>query len=790
MHRLIRIKYNNKVKRIKKAVKCYSLLPLDKFQDNLNTLHDLYNNASITDFDLFAIIYLAFKYKINVELYDTQLIAVMALSDFDAANVLTGEGKTYICAFAATIWYFRGRTTHIVTANLYLANRDHEALLPLYDYLGIKTTVLTEADARDSLKNKYKANIIYGTVQKYVFDYLGDFVATDADKLISAKLDYCLIDELDHIVIDEATTPLVLSTPANAKTLDLTLPFYIAGNLSNKNPDEEKNGIVINDKDRQVYIKECGYEYIEQQLVDWGVIPAPAELYTPTYSGWLYMVNICLLAIHVFKNDRDYVIVNGQVKIVSRATGRIGERRKWQGGIHNALEIKEGLEPSPENAIKAQITVKNYLKEYTAVKGLSATVKHASEFLKHFYNLKTFEVPRHKNSIRYDNCDRIVSTKHEKQIQILSLIEGLYKKTRPVLLRTSSVEESEEYGELLSARGIKHNILNAKQDSHEANIIASAGDPGAVTIATSMAGRGVDIALSKNYPAQYDKLNNLGGLMVIGSERGLSRRYDDQLVGRTARHSSRGECVFYISLEDNLFEFISETNGIQRIENAIPKDDYIDSRIIDKVINKAQIRVEKQQYARIERFQMYDDVVDKYRKYYFSIRKDVHLTQEVSDYIHRVLLSAVKEFLGHKYSSNIDLFYEGEMIEKALFSRFGIDVYLTGPGPTDVMCSSNDIVVEKVEARIEERLHQVSDAPTEDIRQMVLEHLEAHWLETLESIEEARKAAWMKAYAQLFPIVEFEKICAYLFRRFYQNHLAALLKDIILKKNEVSHEIN
>jgi preprotein translocase subunit SecA len=570
--------------------------------------------------DSFAITREASKRTLNMRHHDVQLIGGMVLHDGRIAEMKTGEGKTLVATLAVSLNAMSGKGVHVVTVNDYLASRDARDLEPLYNFLGYSVGVITSGMYDDELKKaQYDCDILYGTNNEYGFDYLRDNMKYSLNEKVQRAHNFVIVDEVDSILIDEARTPLIISGPTNRKSTHYEQANIVAQQLERgeriepTKPDEPvrtTGDFTVDEKNRVILLTEDGIKNAEKLFgVD--------NLYSLENAKLSHYLDQALKANYLFVKDVDYVVKDNQVIIVDEFTGRLSEGRRFSDGLHQALEAKEGVKIQDESQTLADVTFQNYFRMYNKIAGMTGTAQtEATEFAE-IYNLDVVSIPTNVPVQRIDKNDLVYKSEREKFDAVCKRIKELHEKGQPVLVGTASIEKSELLNAILKKEKIPHTVLNAKQHDKEAEIIAEAGKRGAVTIATNMAGRGVDIKLT-------DEIKALGGLAIIGTERHESRRIDNQLRGRSGRQGDVGESQFYLSLEDNLLRIF----GSDRIKTimeriGIQEGEHIESKMVTRAIENAQKKVESMHFESRKHLLEYDDVANKQRKVIYNFRDEL-----------------------------------------------------------------------------------------------------------------------------------------------------------------------
>jgi preprotein translocase subunit SecA len=713
---------------------------------------------------------------LNQRHFDVQLMGGVVLNRGAIAEMRTGEGKTLVATLAAYLNSLSGKGVHIVTVNDYLAKRDAEWMGRVYTSLGLTVgciqhdiSHLISASEDDfeldtlnveevSRREAYLADITYGTNNEFGFDYLRDNMVLDVKDRVQRELHYAIVDEVDNILIDEARTPLIISGIAQDSS-EMNRNF---ARIASRMLDGEGVDFIVDEKLRSVSLTETGARKIEEFL-------NIQNLYDPENYVMSHYAENAIRAVVTYQKDRDYVVRDGQVIIVDEFTGRLMEGRRYGEGLHQAIEAKEGVKIQPESMTYATITLQNYFRMYGKLAGMTGTaVTEAEEFLK-IYGLEVISVPTNKPTLREDFPDLIFKT---EQAKVRAVVDDVFDTTalgRPVLVGTASIEKSEEIGSALNKRGVKHNVLNAKNHQREALIIAQAGEPGAVTVATNMAGRGTDISLggdpssvdNSDWQEKHDRIVDLGGLHVIGTERHEARRIDNQLRGRSARQGDPGSTRFYISVADDLMRRFGGDRIKSVLEWAgVDEDEPIESKLVTKQIENAQVKVEGHNFDMRKHLVEYDDVVNRQRSLIYSDRTDIlhnielmgryksQLRDEVSAITSRLLsshqsdewdcLTLIEEVnLLFPKSKKIELKDIGPLIDRNDVDRFLIDYA--------------DDAVQLLRERLGEEM--VSDL----VRQLSLRALDTNWVQHLTSLENLRMGIGLHAYGQRDPLVMFKK---------------------------------
>ncbi|MBC7319476.1 preprotein translocase subunit SecA [bacterium] len=703
----------------------------------------------------FAVVREVAKRKVNMRPFDVQLIGAIVLHEGKIAEMKTGEGKTLVATMPAYLNALTGEGVHIVTVNDYLAKRDRYWMGPIYESLGLTVGLLQHDSTPNERRMAYNADITYGTNTEFGFDYLRDNMALSADELVQRDFNYAIVDEVDSILIDEARTPLIISGVAEKPTRLYYQFAHIARNLI-RDVD-----YTVDEKLKSVSLTDSGARKVEKIL---GI----ENIYAVSDVDYLSYLIAALKAKELFKKDVDYIVKDGEVIIVDEFTGRLMYGRRYSDGIHQAIEAKEGLKIRQEAQTLATITLQNYFRMYKKLAGMTGTAAtEADEFLK-IYGLEVVVIPTHKPMIRIDYPDAVYKTERAKFKAIVNEIVELYKIGRPVLVGTRSIEKSELLSSMLKKLGIPHQVLNAKYHEKEAEIIAKAGQKGSVTIATNMAGRGVDIVLGEG-------VAELGGLHIIGTERHESRRIDNQLRGRAGRQGDPGSSRFYVSLEDELMRLF----GSERIKGVMDKlgvdeDQPIEHPIISKAIESAQKKVESYHFDIRKHLLEYDDVMETQRRVIYQERKKIltkdNLKESVLSVMNDYLLEIAETYIPKNRRDMWDL--EGFASEVKNTFNITLDVESIKESSYDEIIS---LCRDKINSRYEEKEREIG---SELLRQaekfIMLRVVDTHWIEHLENMDFLKEGMVLRAYGQRDPLIEYKKEAYEIF----QDMLSSIRRDI------------
>ena len=673
--------------------------------------------------------------------FDVQLIGGVVLHEGKIAEMATGEGKTLVATLPAYLNALTGNGVHIVTVNDYLAKRDRDWMTPLYEFLGLKAGAIQSNQEYNEKKAAYLCDITYGTNNEFGFDYLRDNmrVMPEEQVQISRGLNYAIVDEVDSILVDEARTPLIISGPAE----ESTEKYYIADRIARRL--KAVKHFEIKEKERAAHLSEEGVEEVEKQLnVD--------SLYTGTNMEWPHYIEQALRAHHLFKNDRDYIVKNGEVIIVDEFTGRLMEGRVWSDGLHQAVQAKEHQRIKEENQTLATITLQNFFRLYKKLAGMTGTaMTEAAEFDK-IYKLEVVLIPTNKPMHRTNFPDRVYRTEKEKFDAIIKEIVEVHKEGRPTLVGTVSIEKSETLSEKLTREGIEHEVLNAKQHEREAHIIAKAGQRGNVTIATNMAGRGTDIVLGEGIAA-------LGGLHIIGTERHEARRIDNQLRGRAGRQGDPGSSRYYVSLQDDLMRiFASERVSSLLKMFGMEEGMAIEHSMVSKSIERAQKKVEEHNFEIRKHLLDYDEVMDQQRKTIYSLRQDALEGKNLRDYVLRMMEDSIKEIVTFAYDTKSSR-DEGDQLDLTAWfkQKFGFTIDLNEvEGKTRPSVEAS--LIKKAEVAYEAKESEIGKEEMEKIAQiLLLEKIDIKWKDHLYAMDHLRSGIGLRGYAQIDPKIEYKR---------------------------------
>ena len=702
----------------------------------------LANGETLDDIlpEAFAVVREASRRVLGMRQYDVQLIGGMVLHSGNIAEMCTGEGKTLVAVAPVYLNALEGKGAHVITVNDYLAKRDSEWMGQVYKFLGLSVGLIVHDLDFNQRKIAYNSDVTYGTNNEFGFDYLRDNMVTRLDQMVQRPLHYCLIDEVDSILIDEARTPLIISGPGQ-KSTDM---YYIVAKLV---PKLEKDvDYTIDEKQKTVAPTEAGVAKMEKLLhVD--------NLYDTKNLELNHIFNQALRAETMMKRDRDYVVKDGEVIIVDEFTGRMMYGRRYSDGLHQAIEAKEGCKVERESQTLATITFQNYFRMYDKLAGMTGTAKtEEQEFIK-IYGLEVFQIPTNKPIRRVDLPDAIYKTKRGKIRAVVREVKRRHATGQPILIGTTSIEQSEELSHYLKKESIVHNVLNAKYHEKEAMIVAQAGQKGQVTIATNMAGRGTDIVLG-------DGVAELGGLAIIGTERHESRRIDNQLRGRAGRQGDPGSSQFFLSLDDDLLRIFGGDNIKKFMEKmGLDEDEEIKSKMVSNAIRKAQQRVENRNFETRKYVLEYDDVMNQQRQVLYEQRRRILEGEDMKDQIIRM----VDELINHAMNTYADEKLYPEEWDLAGLIKY-CEKYFLVPGEITVE-QIEDMSREEIQKLLVKTAHDTYESREKSIGSELMRELEkavmlkvvdAKWMEHLDNMDMLKEGINLRSYGQRNPIVEYK----------------------------------
>jgi preprotein translocase subunit SecA len=739
----------------------------------------LKNGESVDELlsEAFAVVREAAQRTLRMRHFDMQLVGGIALHQGKIAEMRTGEGKTLVATLPAYLNALPAEGVHIVTVNEYLAQRDSEWMGPVFRFLGMSVGVIKNAQTSEEKRAAYACDITYGTNNEFGFDYLRDNLAYRLDDRVQRGLAYAVVDEVDSILIDEARTPLIISGPAEEST-ELYLRINELVPRLKRQPKEDTPGdYAVDEKTKQVHITEEGHEHVEALMAGGGLLREGESLYDAANIRLMHHLNAALRAHALYKRDVEYIVRGGEVIIVDEFTGRTMPGRRWSDGLHQAVEAKEGVRVREENQTVASITFQNYFRLYKKLAGMTGTADtEAPEFMQ-IYGLEVVVIPTHKPMVRKDNSDFVYLTQKDKFAAIVEDIQDCVAREQPVLVGTTSIETSEFLAGLLQQDKIPHEVLNAKQHEREAHIVAQAGRPAGVTIATNMAGRGTDIVLGGNLEAElaalgeideatrarvrsewqlrHDRVVAAGGLHIVGTERHESRRIDNQLRGRSGRQGDPGSSRFYLSMEDNLMRIFGDPVRTKRLLTmaGMKAGEVIESGMLTRQIEKAQRKVEAHNFDIRKQLLLFDDVANDQRKVVYQQRTEIMGTVDLSAAVHGIRAEALNNLVDQylpKGASPSDWDLAG--LKDAVQKDFNAAV-----DPAAWLAEDTELEEAQLRRRIVEAAHaayeqKVARSGAEVMRhvekEIMLRMLDQHWREHLAAMDYLRQGIHLRGYAQ------------------------------------------
>ncbi|AOE50456.1 preprotein translocase subunit SecA [Kangiella sediminilitoris] len=770
--------------------------------------------------EAFAAVREASKRTLGMRHFDVQLIGGITLHQGKIAEMRTGEGKTLVATLPVYLNALAGKGVHVITVNDYLAKRDAEWMAPVYDFLGMTVGVILSGQTHEQKQEAYSSDITYGTNNEYGFDYLRDNMAFEKEHRVQRELNFAVIDEVDSILIDEARTPLIISGQAEDssemyRAINQLIPKLEVQDKESEEGEEDTGDYTIDEKGKQANLTEKGQERVEELLRTSGLLPDGQSLYSPASIMLLHHVNAALRAHTLFKKDVDYVVKDNEVVIVDEHTGRTMPGRRWSDGLHQAVEAKEGVNIQNENQTLASITFQNYFRLYNKLSGMTGTADTEATEMHMIYGLEVVVIPTNKPMQRQDLPDLIYLSKEEKYEAIIEQIKELQDKGQPVLVGTVSIESSELISSALKKAKIKHQVLNAKFHEKEADIIAQAGRPGAVTIATNMAGRGTDIVLGGNLQAdlsalgenpseekiekakeewqkRHDQVLEAGGLAIIGTERHESRRIDNQLRGRSGRQGDPGLSRFYLSLEDDLMRiFASDRLGMMMQRLGWEEGEALEHKMVSRAIENAQRKVEQRNFDMRKNLLEYDDVANDQRRVIYEQRNELMESDDIKETIEDMRYDVVQDVISQYVPpQSIEEMWDIPGLEQRLEQDFAIEL------PVQKWLDEDDkFAEEELREKIYQEVQKAYDEKEASLpepgmmrqveKQAMLQHLDMHWKEHLGNMDHLRQSINLRSYAQKNPKQEYKREAFELFSSLLDN----LKHDVVTVLSKVKFRL-
>ena len=759
--------------------------------------------------EAFAVVREGSKRVMKMRHFDVQLIGGMALHFGKIAEMRTGEGKTLTATLPVYLNALSGKGAHVVTVNDYLASRDAQWMGRLYNFLGLSVGINLPNMPREEKQAAYGSDITYGTNNEYGFDYLRDNMVYEAGDRVQRGLNYALIDEVDSILIDEARTPLIISGQAEDHTAMYVAMNKVVPVLVRQEGEEDPRtgeGVItpgdftVDEKTHQVFLTEQGHETAERVLADRGLIPEGASLYDPANISLMHHLYAALRANHLYNRDQHYVVQGGEVVIVDEFTGRLMAGRRWSDGLHQAVEAKEGVEIQAENQTLASITFQNYFRLYSNLGGMTGTADTEAYEFQEIYGLETMVVPPNRPSRRDDQLDRVYKTTREKYEAAITDIRECHERGQPVLVGTTSIENSEIIDEMLNKAGLPHQVLNAKQHAREADIVAQAGRLGVITIATNMAGRGTDIVLGGNvekdvatveadesldeaarqariaqlrtdWQRDHEQVKELGGLRIIATERHESRRIDNQLRGRSGRQGDPGSSRFYLSLDDSLMRIFAG-DRVKSIMDRLkmPDGEAIEAGIVTRSIESAQRKVEARNFDMRKQLLEYDDVANDQRKVIYQQRNEILDASELAEVIGAMRDDCLSDLVRfHVPAESVEEQWNLPALEKALADDWQLTLELQKEVEGSSSITDEDVLERVLQAARDAFDAKVAAVGEENFTQfervVLLQTFDSNWRDHLSALDYLRQGIHLRGYAQKQPKQEYKREAFELFRQ-------------------------
>ena len=734
--------------------------------------------------EAFSVVREASKRTLGMRPFDVQLIGGMVLHQGNIAEMRTGEGKTLVATLPAYLNSLSGKGVHIVTVNEYLAQRDADWMRPVYEFLGLKVGVAKSGQSHDEKKEAYSSDITYLTNNELGFDYLRDNLSFSLSDKVQRDLNFVIVDEVDSILIDEARTPLIISGPTEENT-DLYLKINkLIPKLQLQENEDGPGDFGKDEKSKQIHITEEGHQHVEQLMINSGLLEEGQSLYDAGNIRLLHHLNAALRAHVMFHRDVDYIVKEGEIVIVDEFTGRTMPGRRWSDGLHQAIEAKENVAVKEENQTVASITFQNYFRLYINLSGMTGTADTEAFEFQSIYNLEVIVIPTHKKMIRQDHPDLVYLTQKGKFEAIIEDIVECRLRQQPALVGTTSIETSEFLSSLLKQKKIDHQVLNAKQHDKEALIIQQAGQPGSITIATNMAGRGTDIVLGGNLEAKLQSLDSdsdqnkirlawkkehqtvidAGGLHIIGTERHESRRIDNQLRGRSGRQGDPGSSRFYLSMEDNLMRIFGDPERTKSLlsKAGMKEGEAIESKLLTRQIERAQRKVETHNFDIRKNLLEYDDVANDQRKVIYHQRNELMEAEEISESIanirEEVIISLVNRYIP---SGSLEEQWDPDGLMHAFEHEFLLPLKISQWIKDDPKMNEDMILdrcIEKAQHAYKEKEESIGSNLIRMVeKEIMLKQLDIHWKEHLAAMDHLRQGIGLRGYAQKNPKQEYKR---------------------------------
>ena len=737
--------------------------------------------------EAFAIVRESSIRTLGLRHYDAQMIGGITLHQGKIAEMKTGEGKTLVSTLPAYLNAISGESVHIVTVNEYLAGRDAEWMRPIYEFLGLTVGCIKSEQNPRERKESYECDIVYGTNNEFGFDYLRDNLAFEKENQSQGSLGFAIVDEVDSILIDEARTPLIISGRAEDSTELYQSINKIVPRLSVAVDEENTKDFTVDEKTKQIYLTELGHSNVEKILNEMGLLELGESLYDPQNIRLMHHINAAIRAHKLFQKDVDYIVKDGDVVIVDEFTGRTMAGRRWSDGLHQAVEAKESLRIKEENQTIASITFQNYFRLYNKLSGMTGTADTEAFEFQQIYGLEVVVIPTHEPMIRKDMPDLVYLNQDGKFMNIIKDIKEKQKIGQPVLLGTASIENSEYISKLLQKENINHQVLNAKQHKKESKIITQAGIPGAVTIATNMAGRGTDIVLGgsleaeikslgdgvtddrvdqikKEWSQRHQEVIDAGGLHIIGTERHESRRIDNQLRGRSGRQGDPGSSRFYLSLDDDLLRIFGDPQKTKAMLSRVgmEQEEAIESNLLTKQIERAQRKVESHNFDIRKNLLEYDDVANDQRSVIYQLRSDILDAESIGEMIDGISQEVIQELVAQYIEpESMEETWDLDGLQQALINDYMIDIDLVGLIERDDALNAGNlwnVIHQEFQKNYSIKENSIGQRPMREIEKAIMiQQLDMQWREHLASMDHLRQGIHLRGYAQKNPKQEYKR---------------------------------
>ena len=797
--------YGKKVRLINALAPSMADLTDEALKNKTNEFKDRFAAGESLDdllLEAFAVVREASTRVLGMRHFDVQLMGGMALHEGKISEMRTGEGKTLVATLPAYLNALSGKSVHVVTVNDYLAGRDAEWMGKVYGFLGMSVGVNRSQISHEEKQEAYAADITYGTNNEFGFDFLRDNMVFQKGDKVQRDLSFAIVDEVDSILIDEARTPLIISGQADDNTSLYGTINAIAPKLVKAEDGDEGGDFSVDQKSNQVILTEQGYENAETLLTEAGMLNSDSSLYDPSNITLIHHLYAALKAHHLFMKDQHYVVQDNQIVIVDEFTGRLMPGRRWSDGLHQAVEAKEGVQIQKENQTLASITFQNYFRMYSRLSGMTGTADTEAYEFQQIYGLETVIIPTHNNMVRDDKMDQIYKTSKERYDAVLKDVKNCYDRGQPVLVGTTSIENSELISTLLKKENLPHQVLNAKQHAREAEVVAQAGRSKMITIATNMAGRGTDIVLggsrevegdAEKWEKAHEAVIAAGGLHIIGTERHESRRIDNQLRGRSGRQGDPGSSRFYLSLEDPLLKIFASDRVASIMDRLkLPEGEAIEHPWVTRAIENAQRKVEGRNFDIRKQLLEFDDVANDQRKVIYEHRNQLLDGEDSSNIIDGMREGAIEEMVSYYVpNGSVEEQWDLEGLEKALLADYSLNIKLRERLDEKDEYDHEQLLADVIDHAGSAYREKMNAAPVEVVQQyeraVVLQSIDSHWREHLSSLDHLRQGIHLRGYAQKNPKQEYKREAFQLFSQMLQdirNDVTKLLMVVRIQNQE------